>query len=313
MVRPNLAVNIGGLALPNPVLVASGTFGFATEYAPFLDVNRLGGVVLKGVTLAPREGNPPPRLTETPAGLLNAIGLANPGVEVLIREKLPRLASLACPVVVNIAGETPAEFGALAGRLSGVPGVAALEVNVSCPNVARGGMQFGVDPDTCGEAVRAVKAVTALPVIVKLSPNVTSIVAVAKSAADAGADALSLINTLWGMAIDIERQKPVLGNVTGGLSGPCVKPVGLRCVWQVFDAVDVPLIGMGGILTAADALEYILAGACAVALGTANFIDPGAAEKVVSGIEDYLVARGIADISELVGLAHRGEEGCRWG
>ncbi|HUW65476.1 MAG TPA: dihydroorotate dehydrogenase [Spirochaetia bacterium] len=303
--RPNLAVNIGGLVLPNPVLVASGTFGFATEYASFLDIDRLGGVVLKGTTLQPREGNPPPRLVETPAGLLNAIGLANPGVEVLIREKLPLLASLACPVVVNIAGETPAEFGRLAQRLSGVPGVAALEVNVSCPNVARGGMQFGTDPESTADVVRAVRASTALPVIVKLSPNVTSIVAVAQAAQAAGADALSLINTLWGMAIDIERQKPVLGNVTGGLSGPAVKPVALRCLWQVYEAVEVPLIGMGGILTAADALEFILAGASAVALGTANFIDPGAALAVLAGIESYLLERDIEDLSELVGRAHR--------
>ena len=305
VVSPNLAVNIGGLVLPNPVLVASGTFGFATEYAPFLDINRLGGMVLKGVTLAPREGNPPPRLAETPAGLLNAIGLANPGVEALVREKLPLLTSLACPVVVNIAGETPAEFGRLAARLSGVPGVAALEVNVSCPNVERGGMQFGTDPASCAEVVRAVREATGLPVIVKLSPNVTSIVAVAQSAKDAGADALSLINTLWGMAIDIKRQKPVLGNITGGLSGPCIKPVALRCLWQVYEAVDLPLIGMGGILTAADALEFILAGARAVALGTANFVDPGAAANVLAGIESYLVERGIEDISELVGRAHR--------
>jgi len=305
VMRPNLAVNIGGLVLPNPVLVASGTFGFATEYASFLDIDRLGGVVLKGTTLQPREGNPPPRLVETPAGLLNAIGLANPGVEVLIREKLPLLASLACPVVVNIAGETPAEFGRLAQRLSGVPGVAALEVNVSCPNVARGGMQFGTDPESTADVVRAVRASTALPVIVKLSPNVTSIVAVAQAAQAAGADALSLINTLWGMAIDIERQKPVLGNVTGGLSGPAVKPVALRCLWQVYEAVEVPLIGMGGILTAADALEFILAGASAVALGTANFIDPGAALAVLAGIESYLLERDIEDLSELVGRAHR--------
>lgn len=301
----NLAVNIGGLVLTNPVLVASGTFGFATEYAPFLDLSRLGGVVLKGVTLRPREGAPPPRLVETPAGLLNAIGLANPGVEVLIREKLPLLKGLGCPVVVNIAGETPAEFGRLAQRLSGVPGVAALEVNISCPNVARGGMQFGTDPGATAAVVRAVKAATGLPVIVKLSPNVTSIVAVAEAAQAAGADALSLINTLWGMAIDIERQKPVLGNVTGGLSGPAVKPVALRCLWQVYEAASVPLIGMGGILTAADALEFILAGAHAVALGTANFIDPGAAPAVLAGIESYMAERGIADLSELVGRAHR--------
>lgn len=304
-----LAVDIGGLVLPNPVLVASGTFGFATEYAPFLDLSRLGGVVLKGVTWAPREGNAPPRLAETPAGLLNAIGLANPGVEVLIREKLPLLAGLACPVVVNIAGETVAEFARLAERLSGVPGVAALEVNVSCPNVARGGMQFGADPAACAEVVRAVRANTGLPVIVKLSPNVTSIAAVAQAAEKAGADALSLINTLWGMAIDIERQRPVLGNVTGGLSGPAVKPVALRCVWQVYEAVGIPLIGMGGILTAGDAVEFILAGARAVALGTANFVDPGAAPAVAAGIEEYLARRGIADVNDLVGRAHRGGGG----
>lgn len=303
--RPNLAVNIGGLRLSNPVLVASGTFGFATEYAPFLDINRLGGVVLKGVTPAPREGNPPPRLVETPAGLLNAIGLANPGVEAVIREKLPPLSGLACPVVVNIAGETVSEFGLLGKRLSGVPGVAALEVNVSCPNVARGGMQFGTDPEATAEVVRAVRANTGLPVIVKLSPNVTSIVAVAKAAQAAGADALSLINTLWGMAIDVERQKPVLGNVTGGLSGPAVKPVALRCVWQVYEAVDLPLIGMGGIVTATDALEFILAGARAVALGTANFVDPEAPLAVLAGIESYLVEHGIKDLNDLVGRAHR--------
>jgi len=301
----NLAVDIGALRLPNPVLVASGTFGFATEYAPFLDVDRLGGVVLKGVTLAPRAGNPPPRLCETPAGLLNAIGLANPGVEALVRDRLPLLAGLACPVIVNIAGESVDEFAALAKRLDGVPRVAALEVNVSCPNVARGGMQFGTDPGATAEVVRAVRENTDRPVIVKLSPNVTSIAAVARAAFEAGADALSLINTLWGMAIDIERQKPVLGNVTGGLSGPAVKPVALRCVWQVYEAVGIPLVGMGGIQSADDALEFILAGATAVALGTANFVDPGAALTVLAGIEAYLARRGIGDIRDLVGRAHR--------
>jgi dihydroorotate dehydrogenase (NAD+) catalytic subunit len=302
--KPGLAVEIAGLKLQNPVLTASGTFGFGAEYAPFVELDRLGALVVKSLTLSPRAGNPPPRLVETPAGVLNSIGLQNPGVEVFLEEHLPFLRRLKTPLIVSIAGEEPEEYAALAARLAGVPGIAALEVNISCPNVKRGGLQFGADPRAAAEVTRAVKKQCRLPVIVKLTPNVTSIAAVAEAAAAAGADALSLINTLSGMAIDIERRRPVLGNVVGGLSGPAVRPVAVRAVWEVYRAVKVPLIGMGGIFCAADALEFILAGARAVAVGTASFVNPRAALEVLAGIERYLKAHGIEDINELVGAAH---------
>jgi dihydroorotate dehydrogenase (NAD+) catalytic subunit len=268
-------------------------------------LNRLGAIVVKGITLKPRAGNPPPRLAETPAGILNAIGLQNPGVERFIAEALPYLSGYDLPVIVNIAGDTVEDYARLADRLDRAPGVDGLEVNISCPNVKKGGLQFGSDPSAAAEVTRAVKGHTGLPVVVKLSPNVTDIVPVAEKVAGAGADALSMINTLVGMAIDIKNRRPLLGNVTGGLSGPAVRPVAVRAVWQVYREVPLPIIGMGGITTADDALEFILAGASAVAVGTASFINPRATMEVLEGLEEYLAANGMADIRELVGAAHK--------
>jgi len=303
--KPGLAVNIGGIHMKNPVTTASGTFGFGPEYAPYVDLNTLGAIVVKGVTLLPRQGNPTPRLAETPAGILNSIGLQNPGVERFITEALPFLADYQLPVLVNIAGETITEYAKMAERLSQAPGIAGLEVNISCPNVNKGGMLFGSDPVTAGEVTKAVKESTHLPIIVKLSPNVTSILEIAEKVALARADALSMINTLSGMAIDIKTKSPVLGNILGGLSGPAIKPVALRAIWQVYREIKLPIIGMGGITTATDAIEFILAGATAVAIGTANFRNPRATIETLAGIEDYLVENNIADINQLVGLAHQ--------
>ncbi|TYO97960.1 dihydroorotate dehydrogenase [Desulfallas thermosapovorans] len=306
----NTAVNLGGIAMKNPVTTASGTFGFGLEYQDYVDLQRLGAITVKGTTLKPRLGNPPPRIVETPSGMLNAIGLQNPGVEQVAEEIMPRLAGLGVPVIVNIAGDTLEDYARVARRLDGVPGVAGLEVNISCPNVKKGGIQFGSDPRTAAEVTRAVKGSTGLPVIIKLSPNVTDMVAMAEAVAEAGADALSMINTLLGMAIDVDRRRPVLGNVTGGLSGPAVRPVAVRAVWQVYRAVALPILGMGGIMTARDALEFILAGATAVAVGTGNFVNPRATLDVVEGIEQYMQNHGFTDINELVGLAQRDGGSC---
>ena len=299
-----LAVNIGGIRMKNPVATASGTFGFGQEYAPFIDLNRLGAIVVKGTTLKPRPGNPAPRLAETPAGVLNAIGLQNPGVEQVMEEALPFLAAYDVPVIVNIAGDTLEDYAMLARQLSQSKLVAGPEVNISCPNVKKGGMHFGSDPIMAAEVTRAVKENSTLPVIVKLSPNVTSIVTLAEKVAAAGADALSLINTLLGMSIDTKARRPRLGNIMGGLSGPAVRPIAVRMVWQVYEAVDLPIIGMGGIVTAEDALEFILAGASGVAVGTANFVNPRATIDVLEGIEKYMLEHGISDIKELIGAAH---------
>nr|WP_157872939.1 dihydroorotate dehydrogenase [Desulfoscipio gibsoniae] len=302
----NMAVNLGGISMNNPVTTASGTFGFGLEYQPYVALQRLGAIIVKGTTLKPRLGNPPPRIAETPSGMLNAIGLQNPGVERVAEEIMPRLAALGVPVIVNIAGDTVEDYAQVARRLDSVPGVAGLEVNISCPNVKKGGIQFGSDPYTAAEVTRAVKASAGLPVIVKLSPNVTDLVTMAEAVAGAGADALSMINTLLGMAIDVDRRRPVLGNITGGLSGPAVRPVAVRAVWQVHRALPLlPILGMGGIMTARDALEFILAGATAVAVGTGNFVNPRATLDVVEGIEQYMIDHGFVDISELVGLAQR--------
>ncbi|WP_018084915.1 dihydroorotate dehydrogenase [Desulfurispora thermophila] len=300
----NLVVDLGGIKMANPVTVASGTFGYGQEYADLVNIRRLGAIIVKGTTLEPRAGNPPPRLVETPAGLLNAIGLMNPGVEAFVEQYLPYLRTAGVPVIVNIAGNTVEEYAALAARLDGVAGVAGLEVNISCPNVKKGGLQFGSDPEMAAQVTRAVKDNTRLPVIVKLSPNVTSITELAQRVAAAGADALSLINTLLGMAIDIHTRRPVLGNVLGGLSGPAIKPVALRCVWQVYQAVRLPILGMGGISCARDVLEFIMAGASAVAIGTANFVNPRVSEEVLDGIREFMIAEGVKDIKELVGAAH---------
>jgi dihydroorotate dehydrogenase (NAD+) catalytic subunit len=304
--RPRLRVKLGRLELKNPLVTASGTFGFGREYAGLVDLRRLGAVTVKSLTLRPRAGNPPPRIAETPAGMLNAIGLENPGVEWFLAEGLPFLRERGVPVIASIAGETPEEYAALAAVLDRAPGLAALEVNLSCPNVARGGLAFGGDPAAAAEVTRAVRKATGLPVIAKLSALVTDLVAVARAALEAGADVLSLINTLPGMAVDVDRRRPVLGNVFGGLSGPAIRPVAVRAVWQVYAALRCPIIGMGGIVTARDALEFALAGARAVAVGTAHFVNPRAAEEVLDGIERYLAERGVADFNELVGAAHGG-------
>ena len=305
MSKPNLAVNIGGVQMKNPVTTASGTFGFGQEYSPFIDINQLGAVVVKGTTMLPKDGNPTPRIVETPAGILNSIGLQNPGVEYVVSHYVPYFKSLEVPIIVNISGSTVEEYALVAEKLEQAGGVAGLEVNISCPNVKQGGMAFGSDPAMAAEVTAAVRGATKLPIIVKLSPNVTDIVKVAEAVAKAGADALSLINTLLGMAIDINTKRPVLGNGMGGLSGPAVKPVAVRAVWQVYQAVSLPIVGMGGISTAEDALEFILAGATAVAVGTANFVNPKATVEIVEGIEKYLVQNGISDIKTLVGAAHQ--------
>ena len=296
-----LAVDIAGIRMKNPVMVASGTFGFGKEYSDLIDLNMLGAIVTKGTSLVPWEGNPPDRIAETPAGMLNAIGLQNDGVESLITEKIPWLLKFDVPVIVNIVGTTADEYVEVARRLDGVEGVAGVEVNISCPNVKEGGIAFGTDPAMAAEVVAAVRKVTRLPVIPKLSPNVTDIVLMAQACVDAGADAISLINTLLGTAIDAETRTFKLANITGGLSGPAVKPVALRMVWQVVQAVDVPVVGIGGIMTAEDAIEFFLAGAEAIQVGTANFVNPGAALDVIAGVDAYLERHGFAHIREIVG------------
>ena len=295
-----LATNVAGIHMASPVMTASGTFGFGEEFADFLDLHALGAVVVKGTTLKPRRGNDGVRITETPAGMLNCIGLENPGVEVFLQNILPRIEKYHMNVIVNISGSTVEEYGQLAAMLD-VPGVAGIELNVSCPNVKEGGIIFGTDPKAAAAVVAEAKRHTKKPVILKLSPNVTDIVLLAKAVEAAGADAISLINTLLGMAIDIRSQRPVLGNITGGLSGPCIKPVALRMVWQTAQAVQIPVIGMGGISSAEDAVEFLLAGASAVSIGTANFVDPGLAASISAGIDAYLEERGIRNVAEIVG------------
>jgi len=302
---PDLSVEIAGMRLQNPVMAASGTFGYGTEYEPYLDLGGLGAIVTKAVTMEPREGNAPPRVRETPAGMLNAIGLQNPGARAFLDEKLPELREFGVPVIVNISGRSTEEFVALATMLS-VAGVDALEVNVSCPNVAQEGMYFGVDCEMTGELTAAVAGATDLPVIVKLSPNVTDITQIALAAEEAGADALSLINTLVGMSIDVEARRPHLGNITGGLSGPAVRPVAVHMVWQVARAVELPLIGMGGIMSAGDALEFILAGATAVGVGTANFVEPATMQGVIDGLAQYCRRHGVERITDLIGALETG-------
>lgn len=295
-----LATDIAGIRMKTPVMTASGTFGFGLEYRDFMDINQIGAIVVKGTTLEPCTGNSGRRIAETPAGMLNAIGLENPGVEDFIHRILPKLSTYEVPIIVNISGKTVEEYGELASRLS-IPGVAGIEINISCPNVKQGGIAFGTDRNSAAAVVRKVKDNSCVPVITKLSPNVTDIVSMAQAVEAAGSDAISLINTLLGMAIDIRSWKPVLGNIVGGLSGPAVKPVALRMVWQVARAVKVPLIGMGGIMTAGDAIEFLLAGASAVAVGTANFVNPCAAQTVAEGIREYLQQRGLTQVGQLVG------------
>ena len=305
MSSERLKTELAGIPMNTPVLTASGTFGFGEEFADFVDLSLLGGVMVKGTTLKPRRGNDGVRITETPSGMLNCIGLENPGVEVFLRETLPRISRHHMNVIVNISGSTVEEYGVLAEMLD-VPGVAAIELNVSCPNVKEGGIVFGTDPKAASDVVRAAKKWTKKPVILKLSPNVTDIVLMAKAVEEAGADAISLINTLMGMEINIHTWKPTLGNITGGLSGPCIKPVALRMVWQVAQQVKIPVIGMGGIASWQDAVEFFLAGASAVAVGTANFVHPGVAMDIIQGLEQYLQEKDLANIRELVGKVECG-------
>jgi len=299
--NPDLSVDIGRLRLKNPVMTASGTFGYAKEFESLLSLDRLGAVVVKGLSLAPSKGNPPPRIVETACGMLNAIGLENVGVDAFISEKLPYLAKLEAPVLANIYGTDIESYAELAARLDGIEGVSGIEVNISCPNVKQGGVAFGADARTAQKVAQAVRRRYQGPLIVKLSPNVTDITPIARSVVDGGADAVSLINTLTGMAVDIHTRRPRLANITGGLSGPAIKPVALRMVWQVAQAVDVPVIGIGGIMNAEDALEFIIAGASAVQVGTANFVNPRCTMEIIDGIEDYLREKGIASVRELIG------------
>lgn len=302
--KPNLEVQIAEMKLKNPVITASGTFGYGEEFSPFIDLDKLGAMVLKGITLKPKMGNPPPRVIETPSGMLNSIGLQNVGVERLIKEKLPYLKKFNTPVIINISGDTIEEYVELAERLGEVSkdmGVTGLEVNISCPNVKKGGMAWGTDAEATYKVINSIRKTTPLPLIVKLTPNVTDIKTIAQAAEEAGADALSLINTLVGMAIDIDSRQPKLANISGGLSGPAVKPVALWLVWQVFQTVNIPVIGIGGIIKVEDALEFIIAGARAIEIGTANFVNPRITIEIIEGIEKYLRENNIKDVNELVG------------
>jgi dihydroorotate dehydrogenase (NAD+) catalytic subunit len=297
----NLAVDVGPLRLKNPVMVASGTFGYGQEYAPLVPPERLGGVIVKGISLEPRPGNPPPRIWETYAGMLNSIGLQNVGLRVFLEEKLSWLRPLDVPVVVNLFGNTVEEYGKLAAGLDGQEGIDALEVNISCPNVKAGGMVFGADPTMVFQVVSEVRSRTKLPVITKLTPNVTDITVTARAAEDAGTDILSLINTIAGMAVDAQSRRPRLANVVGGLSGPAIKPIALRQVWQVVQAAKVPVIGLGGITSAEDALEFLIVGAKAIQVGTANFVNPTVTLEIIAGLEAYLRQHGLSDINQLIG------------
>ena len=297
----DLGVSIGSLRLKNPVMTASGTFGYAREFEPYVNLHRLGAVVVKGISLEPRAGNPPPRIVETSCGMLNAIGLENVGVNRFISEKMEYLQVVNVPVVVNILGDTLEEYREIAERLAGVKGIAAIEVNISCPNVKKGGVAFGTVPEMAAAVTTAVKQESTVPVIVKLSPNVTDITVIARAVEDAGADAVSLINTLIGMAIDHRTRKPQLANVIGGLSGPAIKPVALRMVYQVAQAVAIPVIGIGGIETVEDVLEFMLVGATAIQIGTANFVNPRASEEAVEGLAKYVAEQKLGSIREIIG------------
>jgi dihydroorotate dehydrogenase (NAD+) catalytic subunit len=298
---PDLSVEIAGLRLRNPVMTASGTFGYGDEYAEFVDLNRLGAIVVKGLSVMPRQGNPPQRIVETPAGMLNAIGLQNIGIRAFIDDKLPFLRSVDTPVIANFFGDTIEEFVEAADLLSAASGVHGLEMNISCPNKQAGWGAFGTDPQLMRQVITAVRKRTSLPLIVKLSPNVTDVVMMARIAEEAGADALSLINTLTGMVVDIRTGKPVLANCTGGLSGPAVRPVAVRMVWQVCKAVGIPVIGLGGIMTASDALEFLIVGATAIEVGTANFVNPRATMDIVEGLERFLADEGHSSINQVIG------------
>ncbi len=294
-----------GLLLTNPVMTASGTFGYGTEYSHMFDIQKLGAIVSKGTTLEPRDGNPQPRLAETASGLLNSIGLENIGVNALIKEKAPIWASWHVPVIVNIAGETVDDYKQLASQLEGIAGISGLEINISCPNIKAGSAEFGANPDLAAEVTTVVRKATSLPILVKLTPNTSDIARVAVAVAEAGADAISLINTLKGMAIDLTQRRPLLGNITGGLSGPAIKPVALYMVYEVAGAVEVPVIGCGGITTASDAIEFIMVGASAIQVGTASFANPRAPLDVLEGIEQFMEKEGIKDIADLIGVTRK--------
>lgn len=297
-----LEVKIGNLTLKNPVLTASGTFGYGEEFSDFIDLSRLGGFIVKGTTLNHREGNPYQRMVETPAGMLNAVGLQNKGVDYFIEKIYPSIKDIDSNVIVNVSGATISDYVAVCEKLNSLDKINAIEVNISCPNVKQGGMAFGTTCDGATEVTKAVRKAFSKTVIVKLSPNVTDIVSIAKAVEAEGADSVSLINTLLGMAVDVERRRPYLSTITGGLSGPAVRPVAVRMVWQVAHAVKVPVIGLGGIMNGRDALEFMLAGATAVEVGTANFIDPAVTVKIIDYMEDYCSRHGIDDISEIIGV-----------
>ena len=297
----DLKVNIGGLQMKNPVMTASGTFGYGIEYADFVNLEDIGGIIVKGTTLNPREGNDYPRMVETPSGMLNCVGLQNKGVDYFCNNIYPQIKDINTNMIVNVSGSCPEDYAECAARIDALENIPAIELNISCPNVKAGGMAFGVTTEGASQVVKAVREVYHKPLIVKLSPNVTSIVDIARAVEDAGADAVSLINTLMGMVIDIEKRKPILSIATGGMSGPAVRPVAVRCVWQVAKAVNIPVVGLGGIMNAHDAIEFLLAGASAIEIGTANFIDPTVTVKVAQGINDWLDQHGCKSVTEIVG------------
>ena len=299
-----MTTQIGGMSMKNPLITASGTCGYGREMAELFDLSLLGGISVKGTTLEPRQGNKPPRIAETPSGMLNSVGLQNPGLEMVIQRELPFLSQYDTAVILNIAGHSIEEYGLIAERLDSVANLAAVEINISCPNVKAGGMSFGVDPQVASQVVALVKSKTKLPVIAKLTPNVTDITEIAKACEAAGADMIALINTVLSMVIDIERRKPLLANGFGGLSGPAIKPIGVRMVWQTFEAVSIPIIGMGGITTAEDAIEFLVAGASAFQIGSANFHNPCDAPQILASLEQWCEAHGVKDIKELIGAAH---------
>lgn len=301
----NISTKIGGLTLKNPVLTASGTFGYGTEYKDLVDLNSLGGLIVKGTTLTPREGNDYPRMAETPSGMLNAVGLQNKGVDYFINNIYPTISNYDTEIIVNVSGASVTDYVAVAERISELDKINAIEVNISCPNVKQGGMAFGTTIEGASEITTAIRNVYHKTLIVKLSPNVTDIVSIAKAVEDSGADSVSLINTLLGMAIDVERQKPVLSTITGGLSGPAVRPVAVRMVWQVAKAVKIPVIGLGGIASGRDAMEFILAGASAVQVGTANFIYPNITLEIINYIKEYCTRHNVKDITELIGAVNK--------
>lgn len=296
-----LNTKIGSLELKNPVMTASGTFGYGTEYADFMDISRLGAIIVKGTTLNPRQGNPYPRMAETPSGMLNAVGLQNKGVDYFVDHIYPEVRKIQTNIIVNVSGSCIDDYVQTAGIINTLDDIPAIELNISCPNVKQGGMAFGVKPESAAQVVEAVRKAYDKTLIVKLSPNVTDITEIARAVEGAGADSVSLINTMLGMAIDAEKRKPILSTVTGGMSGPAVKPVALRMVWQTAKAVKIPVIGLGGICSATDAIEFLLAGASAIQIGTANFIDPSISKKVIDGIQDYLERHNFTSVQEIIG------------